>query len=66
MRVDAIIVPASQADDLANQIARLWPVDHGACTALDLAIVEGLAAADSTRLVGCARFGVRFLARRCP
>jgi hypothetical protein len=49
MRVDAIIVPVSQADDLANEIARLWPVDHGACTALDLAVVEGLAAARATR-----------------
>lgn len=49
MRVDAIIVPVSQADDLANEIARLWPVDHGACTALDLAIVEGLATAGATR-----------------
>lgn len=49
MRVDAIIVPISQADDLADEIARLWPVDHGACTALDLAIVEGLAAANATR-----------------
>ncbi len=27
MRVDAIIVPSSQAEDLADQIARLWPVD---------------------------------------
>jgi hypothetical protein len=49
MRVDAIIVPVSQADDLADEIARLWPVDHGACTALDLAIVEGLATAGATR-----------------
>ena len=49
MRVDAIIVPVAQADSLADQIARLWPVDHGACTALGLAIVEGLATADATR-----------------
>lgn len=49
IRVDAIIVPVSQADDLANEIARLWPVDHRACTALDLAIVEGLATAGATR-----------------
>jgi hypothetical protein len=46
---DAIIVPVAQADDLAKEIARLWPVDHGACTALDLAIVEGLATSDATR-----------------
>jgi hypothetical protein len=49
MRVDAIIVPVVQADSLASEIARLWPVDHGAYTALDLAIVEGLPAADATR-----------------
>jgi hypothetical protein len=41
MRVDAIIVPSPQAEDLADQIARLWPVDGGG-TALDLAVVEGL------------------------
>jgi hypothetical protein len=49
MRVDAIIVPVSQADDLADEIAKLWPVDQDACTALDLAIVEGLAATGATR-----------------
>ena len=49
MRVDAIIVPVAQADGLADEIARLWPVEHGACTALDLAIVEGLATIDATR-----------------
>jgi hypothetical protein len=49
VRVDTIIVPVAQADDLANEIARLWPVDRGACNALDLAIVEGLAATDATR-----------------
>jgi hypothetical protein len=64
MRADTIIVPVAQADDLANEIARLWPVDRGACTALDLAIVEGLAAADATRhFVGSARLGVRSLER---
>ena len=35
MRVDAIIVPSSQAEDLAAQIARQWPVE-GYGTALDL------------------------------
>jgi hypothetical protein len=41
MRVDAIIVPCSQAEDLAEEISRLWPVeDYG--TALDLAEVTGL------------------------
>jgi hypothetical protein len=30
MRVDAIIVPRSQAEDLAGEIARLWPVDRTA------------------------------------
>jgi hypothetical protein len=40
MRVDAIIVPCPQAEDLADQIARVWPVDDGG-TALDLAVVEG-------------------------
>ncbi len=49
MRVDAVIVTVSQADDLADEIARLWPVDHGNSTALDLAIVEGLATTDATR-----------------
>jgi hypothetical protein len=42
MRVDAIIVPCSQAEDLATEIARLWPVEDNG-TALDLAVVEGLA-----------------------
>jgi len=46
MRVDAIIVPSSQAEDLAAQIARLWPVE-GYGTALDLAVVEGLASRDA-------------------
>lgn len=48
MRVDAIIVPRDQAEELADEIARLWPVeDYG--TALGLAIVEGFASADSER-----------------
>jgi hypothetical protein len=48
MRVDAIIVPCSQAVDLAEEIAKLWPVeDYG--TALDLAAVEGLVTADAGR-----------------
>jgi hypothetical protein len=48
MRVDAIIVPCSQAEDLATEIARLWPVeDYG--SALDLALVEGLAHVDAGR-----------------
>ena len=42
MRIDAIIVPCSQAEDLADQIALQWPVD-GYGTALDLAVVEGFA-----------------------
>jgi hypothetical protein len=46
--VDAIIVPCSQAEDLAAEIARLWPVE-GYGTALDLAAVEGLARADAAR-----------------
>ena len=46
LRVDAIIVPCSQADDLANQIASQWPVD-GYGTALDLAVVEGFATANA-------------------
>jgi hypothetical protein len=48
MRVDAIIVPCSQAEDLAGEIARLWPVEYCG-TALDLAVVEGLASADASR-----------------
>jgi hypothetical protein len=48
MRVDAIIVPSSHVEDLASEIARLWPVEEGG-TALDLALVEGLASADATR-----------------
>ncbi len=48
MRVDAIIVPCPQAEDLAREIGRLWPVeDYG--TALDLALIEGLARADANR-----------------
>jgi hypothetical protein len=50
MRVDAIIVPCPQAADLAADIARLWPVDNG-CTALDLAVVEGLASSDANRVL---------------
>lgn len=46
MRVDALIVPSSQAEDLASRIARLWPVE-GYRTALDLAAVEGLASRDA-------------------
>ncbi len=48
MRVDAIVVPCAQAEDLAGEIARLWPVAEGG-TALDLALVEGLATVDATR-----------------
>lgn len=47
MRVDAIIVSCSQAEDLAREIARLWPVED--YTALDLAVLEGLASADADR-----------------
>ncbi len=50
MRVDAIIVPCSQAEDLASEIARLWRLDDGG-TALDFAIVEGLACMDADRRV---------------
>ena len=53
MRVDAIIVPCSQADDLADQIASHWPVD-GYGTALDLAVVEGLATVNADRPVWAA------------
>jgi hypothetical protein len=53
MRVDAIIVPCSQADDLADQIASQWPVD-GYGTALDLAVVEGLATVNADRPVWAA------------
>lgn len=48
MRVDAIVVPCSQAEDLAGEIARLWPVE-GYGTALDLAEVEGLKRSDASR-----------------
>jgi hypothetical protein len=48
MRVDAIIVACEQGEDLAREIARLWPVeDYG--TALDLAVVEGLAVPEAQR-----------------
>ena len=50
MRVDAIIVPSSQAEELATEIARLWPVE-GYGNALDLAVVEGLARMDADRHV---------------
>jgi hypothetical protein len=53
MRVDAITVPCSQAEDLADQIARQWPAD-GYGTALDLAVVEGFATMDSPRPVWAA------------
>ena len=42
MRVDALIVPCSQAEDCAGEIARLWPLD-GYGTSLDLAVMEGSA-----------------------
>jgi hypothetical protein len=48
MRVDAVIVPCSQAGELASEIARLWPLDDGG-TALDLAVVEGFASMDAER-----------------
>jgi hypothetical protein len=48
MRVDAIIVPCSQAEDLAGEIARLWPID-GYGTSLDLAVMEGFASMDAGR-----------------
>jgi hypothetical protein len=46
--VDTIIVPWSQADGLADDIARLWPVKDR-WTALDLAIVAALAGPDADR-----------------
>jgi hypothetical protein len=48
MRVDAIIVLCSQAEDLASEIARLWRLDGGG-TALGLAVVEGFASMDAKR-----------------
>ena len=48
MRVDAIVVPCSQAEELAGEIAKLWPVD-GYGTALDLAVVEGLTSPNASR-----------------
>jgi hypothetical protein len=48
MRVDAIIVPCPQAEDLAKEIARQWPVE-GYGTALDFALLEGLASMDANR-----------------
>jgi hypothetical protein len=53
LRVDAIIVPCSQAEDLAEQIASQWPVD-GYGTALDLAVVEGFASMNAERPVWAA------------
>lgn len=47
MRVDAIIVPCAQVEDLAGEIARLWPVEDGGGTALDLALVEGMDSPDA-------------------
>ena len=41
-------MPCSQAEDLANEIARLWPVE-GYGTALDLALVEGFASMGAVR-----------------
>jgi hypothetical protein len=37
----------SQAEDLAGEIARLWPLDYGGGTALDLAVIEGFASMDA-------------------
>jgi hypothetical protein len=48
MRVDAIVVPCEQAEDLAREIAKLWPVEDCG-TALDLAVVEGLAVPEAQR-----------------
>jgi hypothetical protein len=48
MSVDAIIVPRTQAGDLASEIARLWPLEDGG-SALDLAIVGGFASMDAER-----------------
>jgi hypothetical protein len=62
MRVDAIIVPSSQAEDLAAQIARQWPVE-GYGTALDLAVVEGLASRDADHWQW-EEFGPEFLSWR--
>lgn len=62
MNVDAIIVPSEQAVGLAEDVAKLWPLDDRG-TALDLAIVEGLAQAGATqRMWGCP--GPEFLAWR--
>jgi hypothetical protein len=48
MRVDAVVVPCSHAEDLAREIARQWPVE-GYGTALDLAIVEGLVSPEDSK-----------------
>lgn len=40
-------MPCEQAEDLAREIAELWPEDYG--TALDLAAVEGLAVPGTQR-----------------
>lgn len=48
MQVDAIIVPCSQAAELASEIARLWPLEDGG-TALDLVVVEGFSSMDAER-----------------
>jgi len=48
MSVDAIIVPCSQAEELAGEIAGRWPVE-GYGTALDLAEVEGLTRSNASR-----------------
>jgi hypothetical protein len=49
MQVDAIIVPCEQAVNLAEEISKLWPLDEGGGTALDLAVVEGLTRPNTTR-----------------
>jgi len=41
LRVDMLIVPCSEAWNLADEIARLWPVEGYRLTALDIAAVEG-------------------------
>lgn len=48
MRVESIILPCRQAEDLAHEIAGLWPLDFGG-TALGIALVGGFAGANAAK-----------------
>jgi hypothetical protein len=63
VRVDAIVVPSSEAMGLARTIATSWPIDGYRLNAPDIAVVEGfsrLDTCDRSRLWGV--MGSEFIA----